>query len=375
MKIVLLGTSYPYRGGLASFNERLVRQFQDEGFDAEIFTFTVQYPSLLFPGKTQYSNEPAPDNLRITRCVNSVNPFNWIKVGRELMKSAPDIVIIKFWIPLMAPCFGTIARIAKRNKKTKIVSILDNIVPHEKRWGDKLLAKYFVKSVDAFVAMSKSVMDDLAAFDTVKPRLLMPHPVFDNFGSKIDRKTALSFLKLDENQKYMLFFGIIRDYKGLDLLLQAFYDERFKCLNVKLIVAGEFYNDEERYRKMEQDLNLKDRIIWFDKFIPDSEVRYFFNAADIIVQPYKSATQSGVTQIGYHFERPMLVTDVGGLKEIIPDGKVGYVVKPQADSIAEALLDFFTHDRMKEFEDNLKEEKKKYSWANMTHGIIEVARK
>lgn len=375
MKIVLLGTSYPYRGGLASFNERLVRQFQDEGFDAEIFTFTVQYPSLLFPGKTQYSNEPAPDNLRITRCVNSVNPFNWIKVGRELMKSAPDIVIIKFWIPLMAPCFGTIARIAKRNKKTKIVSILDNIVPHEKRCGDKLLAKYFVKSVDAFVAMSKSVMDDLAAFDTVKPRLLMPHPVFDNFGSKIDRKTALSFLKLDENQKYMLFFGIIRDYKGLDLLLQAFSDERFKCLNVKLIVAGEFYNDEERYRKMEQDLNLKDRIIWFDKFIPDSEVRYFFNAADIIVQPYKSATQSGVTQIGYHFERPMLVTDVGGLKEIIPDGKVGYVVKPQADSIAEALLDFFTHDRMKEFEDNLKEEKKKYSWANMTHGIIEVARK
>lgn len=375
MKIVLLGTSYPYRGGLASFNERLVRQFQDEGFDAEIFTFTVQYPSLLFPGKTQYSTEPAPDNLRITRCVNSVNPFNWIKVGRELMKSAPDIVIIKFWIPLMAPCFGTIARIAKRNKKTKIVSILDNIVPHEKHWGDKLLAKYFVKSVDAFVAMSKSVMDDLAAFDTVKPRLLMPHPVFDNFGSKIDRKTALSFLKLDENQKYMLFFGIIRDYKGLDLLLQAFSDERFKCLNVKLIVAGEFYNDEERYRKMEQDLNLKDRIIWFDKFIPDSEVRYFFNAADIIVQPYKSATQSGVTQIGYHFERPMLVTDVGGLKEIIPDGKVGYVVKPQADSIAEALLDFFTHDRMKEFEDNLKEEKKKYSWANMTHGIIEVARK
>lgn len=375
MKIVLLGTSYPYRGGLASFNERLVRQFQDEGFDAEIFTFTVQYPSLLFPGKTQYSTEPAPDNLRITRCVNSVNPFNWIKVGRELMKSASDIVIIKFWIPLMAPCFGTIARIAKRNKKTKIVSILDNIVPHEKRWGDKLLAKYFVKSVDAFVAMSKSVMDDLAAFDTVKPRLLMPHPVFDNFGSKIDRKTALSFLKLDENQKYMLFFGIIRDYKGLDLLLQAFSDERFKCLNVKLIVAGEFYNDEERYRKMEQDLNLKDRIIWFDKFIPDSEVRYFFNAADIIVQPYKSATQSGVTQIGYHFERPMLVTDVGGLKEIIPDGKVGYVVKPQADSIAEALLDFFTHDRMKEFEDNLKEEKKKYSWANMTHGIIEVARK
>lgn len=375
MKIVLLGTSYPYRGGLASFNERLVRQFQDEGFDAEIFTFTVQYPSLLFPGKTQYSNEPAPDNLRITRCVNSVNPFNWIKVGRKLMKSAPDIVIIKFWIPLMAPCFGTIARIAKRNKKTKIVSILDNIVPHEKRWGDKLLAKYFVKSVDAFVAMSKSVKDDLAAFDTVKPRLLMPHPVFDNFGSKIDRKTALLFLKLDENQRYMLFFGIIRDYKGLDLLLQAFSDERFKCLNVKLIVAGEFYNDEERYRKMEQDLNLKDRIIWFDKFIPDSEVRYFFNAADIIVQPYKSATQSGVTQIGYHFERPMLVTDVGGLKEIIPDGKVGYVVKPQADSIAEALLDFFTHDRMKEFEDNLKEEKKKYSWANMTHGIIEVARK
>ena len=372
MKIVLIGTAHPYRGGLAVFNERLIRQFQDEGHEAEIMTFTLQYPSLLFPGKTQYSTESKPDGLKITRCVNSINPFNWIKVGRKLRKMRPDIIVIKFWLPFMAPCFSKIARMARKNGHTKVVSVLDNIIPHEKRIGDRALARYFVNSVDGFVAMSKSVEDDLGQFDTVKPRTLCPHPLFDTFGERISRDEALDFIGLDKKTRYMLFFGLVRDYKGLDLLLEAMSDKRLKEKDVKLIVAGEFYNNEEQYHEIEKNLNLEGRIIWHNKFVPDSEVKYFFNAADIVVQPYKSATQSGVTQIGYHFEKPMLVTDVGGLKEIIPDGKVGYVVEPQPVAIANALVDFYENDRYDALVEGVKEEKKKYQWSNMTEAIKKV---
>ncbi len=372
MKVVLIGTAHPYRGGLAVFNERLIRQFQNEGHEAEIMTFTLQYPSLLFPGKTQYSTEPKPSDLKIVRCVNSINPFNWLRVGRKLRKMQPDIVIFKFWLPFMAPCFGTIARIARRNRTTKVVSVLDNVIPHEKRIGDRAFARYFVNSVDGFVAMSHSVQDDLGQFDTVKPRTLCPHPLFDAFGEKADRDAALDFLGLDKNTRYMLFFGLIRDYKGLDLLLEAMADERLKSKNVKLIVAGEFYNNEEQYHEMERSLGLEGKIVWHSQFVPDSEVKYFFAAADIIVQPYKSATQSGVTQIAYHFEKPMLVTNVGGLSESITGGKVGYIIEPQPNTISESLVDFYENDRYETFVEGVKEEKKKYQWSNMTAAILKL---
>lgn len=372
MKIVLVGTAYPYRGGLASFNERLIRQFEIEGYDAEIHTFSLQYPSFLFPGKTQYSTDPAPKDLKIVRDVNSCNPFSWIKLGRFLKKEAPDILIFKFWLPFMAPCFGTIAHIVRKNRKTRVISILDNVIPHEKRLCDKALAKYFIKNTDAFIAMSRSVMDDLSLFDNKKRRLLCPHPLFDNFGEKLSRDTALKFLNLDADTRYILFFGIIRDYKGLDLLLKAFADKHIVEKNITLVIAGEFYNNEARYRKMEHDLNLDGRVIWHNDFVPDSEVKYYFCAADLVVQPYKSATQSGVTQIGFHFEKPMLVTDVGGLKEIIIDKKIGYVVQPEPEAIADAITDFFENDRKEIFEKNIVEEKKKYLWSKMTSAVLDL---
>jgi glycosyltransferase involved in cell wall biosynthesis len=272
----------------------------------------------------------------------------------------------------MAPCFGTIARIAKTNKHTKVISILDNIIPHEKRPGDKLFSKYFSKAVDAFVGMSKSVLDDLNSFDTKKPRLFCPHPLYDNFGAKVERSKALNNLKLDSNFKYILFFGLIRDYKGLDLLIKAFADERFRSLKVKLIVAGEFYSDEEKYTELIEKHNLKNHIELHNRFVPDPEVGWYFGAADIVAQPYKSATQSGVTQIGYHFEKPMLVTNVGGLAEIIPDEKVGYVVEPNPKAIADKLVDYFENDRSNDFNSNLIEEKKKYAWSTMTKTINQL---
>ncbi len=372
MKITILGTAYPYRGGLAAFNERLAQEFVKESDNVTIETFTLQYPNFLFPGKTQYSSEPAPENIQIQRSVSSVNPFNWLSVGRKIAKDAPDILIIKFWLPFMAPCFGTIARKVRKNGKTKVISILDNIIPHEKRLADKLLSNYFVGAVDGFIAMSKSVLSDLNLFDKQKPRCFCPHPLYDNFGEKLAKSDAIRNLQLDEKTQYILFFGFIRDYKGLDLLLEAMANKKLKDKNLKLIVAGEFYNNADKYFELEKKFNIADKIIWRNDFIPDSQVATYFSAADIIVQPYKSATQSGVTQIAYHFEKPMLVTNVGGLAEIVPNGKVGYVVESNANAIVSALCDFYDNNRENEFIENVVVEKQKYTWNRMTKCIKEL---
>lgn len=370
MKIIILGSAHPLRGGLASYNERLARQFISEGHSVQIYTFSLQYPDFLFPGTSQLSDQPAPDDLYIHVKVNSINPISWWRVGKEIAKLNADLLVIKFWLPFMAPCLGTIARIVKRNKKTKVVSILDNIIPHEKRIGDKALAQYFVNSADAFIAMSESVKLDLSKFDTQKPRIFNPHPLFDNFGEAISKTEAYEKLGLEINTEYILFFGFIRDYKGLDLLLKALTDERVRNLNMKLIVAGEFYTDSKYYADLIQELGIREQLILKTDFIPDDEVRYYFCAADLVAQPYKHATQSGVTQICYHFNRPMLVTNVGGLPEIVPHEKVGYVVEPNPSAIADALVDFYTNHREYVMRDNIKKEKNKYSWKTMTENIF-----
>lgn len=372
MKIIILGSAHPLRGGLASYNERLAREFIRQGHSVQIYTFSLQYPEFLFPGTSQYSDAPAPDDLYIHVKVNSINPFNWYKVGKEIAKLNADLMLVKFWLPFMGPCLGKISRIVKKNGKTKVISILDNIIPHEKRIGDFVLAKYFVNSVDGFIAMSESVLTDLNKFDSNKPKLFSPHPLFDNFGAAITKTEAYEKLGLAINEEYILFFGFIRDYKGLDLLLQAMADERVRNLNMKLIVAGEFYTDSKPYADMIQQLGIRDKLILKADFIPDNEVRNYFCAADMVVQPYKHATQSGVTQICYHFDRPMLVTNVGGLPEIVPNGKVGYVVEPNPTAIADALVDFYSNHREFVMRDNIKVEKKKYAWSEMMKKIFEV---
>jgi len=369
MKVTLVGTAHPFRGGIAVFIERLARAFKQNKDEVRISTFTLQYPKILFPGETQLSSSPKPTDLNITQEVNSINPFNWIKVGNKIRKEKPDLVIFKYWIPFMAPSLGTIARRIRKNKHTKVIVVVDNIIPHEKRFGDNVLNKYFVKSVDAFVAMSQSVLDDLKTFDNQKPKLLSPHPLYDNFGKSKTREEALNSLGLDTQYNYMLFFGIIRQYKGLDILLKAFADKRLNNGKNKLIVAGEFYEDDTVYQDLIKKHQLQDAIVLATKFIPDEEVVNYFCAADIIVQPYKHATQSGVTQIAYHFEKPMLVTDVGGLKEIVPHNKVGYVTNPNEQEVADALVDFYDNNRSEEFIAGVKDEKQKYTWQTMIDGI------
>lgn len=367
MKIVLIGTAYPYRGGLALFNERLMEQFRSEGEDVEIQTFTLQYPSFLFPGKTQYSESKASHKFNIVRSVNSINPFSWIKVGRKLKREKPDIVLIKYWLPFMAPCFGFISRIIKSNKHTKIIAIADNIIPHEKRFFDNWLTKYFVKCVDCWIAMSKSVLNDINIFDKAVPKKLMPHPLFDNFGQAIEKAEAQKRLNLDSKKTNLLFFGLVREYKGLDLLLEALSDERLKQMPLHLTVAGEFYDNYKKYEDLVEQLGLKERVSMQNKFVDDNEVVNYFCSTDLVVLPYKSATQSGVTQIAFHFSKPMLVTCVGGLPEIVADGKSGYVCLPEAKSIADCLIDFCTN--RKDFSESLEEEKQRFAWDKMTAAI------
>jgi glycosyltransferase involved in cell wall biosynthesis len=372
MRIISLGPAYPYRGGPASFNNRLGQQFTSEGLDVEIFTFSLQYPKLLFPGKTQFTDGPVPRNIKITRLVNSINPFNWIAIGFKIKKAKPGILLIRFWLPFMGPCFGTIARIAKSNRHTKVICIFDNVIPHEKRPGDKFLTTYFTNSIDGAIVMSQTVLDDLNSFRKNIPVKLSPHPLFDNYGLAVGRKEALAALRLDPDYSYLLFFGFIRAYKGLDLLIEAFSDKRLRNRKLKLIIAGEFYEDDRVYRDLIKKNNLENDIIFFDHFIKDEDVPLYFSVADLVVQPYKTATQSGVTQIAFYFDKPMLVTDVGGLKEIVQDGKCGYVVKPEPEFITEAIIDYFENNRKLIFTEGVKLEKDKFSWDKMTAAIIEV---
>ena len=376
MRIVILGTAWPYRGGLSAFNERLARQLMSEGHDVEILTFTMQYPGFLFPGKTQYSDDPAPANLRIRRVLNSVEPVSWWRTGRLVRRMKADLLIIKFWIPLMAPCLGTVARIARRGG-TRVVSVLDNIIPHEPHWWDSLLVRYFVGGIDKFVAMSDSVLHDCERFDRRAPKVLCPHPLYDNFGEPLQRDEACRLLGLDPKLTYLLFFGFIRDYKGLDLLMRAFADPRLAAdKSLRLIVAGEFYNNGGQYALLEKQLGEEGRIIWHTDFIPDDKVRLYFSAADLIVQPYKTATQSGVTQSADHFSKPMLVTRVGGLAEIVPHGKVGYVCDVDEHSVADAIAGFAQHKGDEAWhaalQQNIEKEKQKYAWSRMTAAITNL---
>jgi D-inositol-3-phosphate glycosyltransferase len=372
---VIIGSAHPLRGGLATYNERLAKEYIDRGDDVTIYTFSLQYPAFLFPGKTQYSTEPAPAGIPIRVRINSINPFNWWKTGRQIKKERPDLVIVKFWIPFMAPCLGTICRIIRKNKHTKVISIIDNLIPHEKRPGDRHLIRYWANSADGFIAMSRSVMEEIKQFTVLKPKptLFCPHPLYDNFGAVISKNEAKKRLGLDPAFSYLLFFGFIRDYKGLDLLLKAFGDERLRKYPLKHIVAGEFYSDAKPYYELIDKLNLVDLVIMHNEFIPDSAVSDYFCAADLVVQPYKSATQSGVTQIAYHFNKPMIITNVGGLAEFVPDGKVGYIVEPSETDIASAILKFYDEKKEEEFSANAAVEKLKYSWGKMVDAINHLA--
>ena len=370
-KIIIIGSAYPLRGGgIASYNERLAREFMAQGYKTTIYTFSLQYPKIFFPGTSQYSSEPSPSDLNIKICINSVNPFNWLKIGNKLKKIKPDIIVIRYWIPFMGPCFGTILRRVKKNKHTKVICIADNIIPHEKRAGDMLFTKYFVKPVDAFITMSQKVLTDLISFSN-KPSRFIPHPLYDNFGDKILKSEAREILNLQPEDNIILFFGFIRKYKGLDILLHAMKILKDEGQNITLLIAGEFYDDPKFYSQLIDELGIKGHLVLHTRFIADNEVKFYLCAADCVIQPYRNATQSGVTPLAYHFEKPMIVTNVGGLPDLVP-ANVGLVAEPNAEDIAKKIVEFFQLGE-DYFLPHLREEKKKYTWNNMVKAVISLA--
>ena len=374
--VVILGPAHPLRGGLATFDERLAKAFQDQGYGATIYSFSLQYPGFMFPGTTQYSDEPAPTHVKIVSKINSINPFTWLTVGRELKALKPDIIVVRYWLPLMGPALGSILRIARKNRHTRVVAITDNILPHEKRPGDTAFTRYFLGSVDACVAMSEKVMNDLKTFAPGKPAKQVFHPLYDNFGESISKPEARRRLGIPDGQPVMLFFGFIRKYKGLDILFNALRVLKQRITNtplhdLKLLVAGEFYEDAKGYHQQIEEAGIGDMLILKTDFIPNNEVRDYFCAADVVVQPYRNATQSGVTPLAYHFEKPMIVTNVGALPDYVPHEKAGLVTAPEPNAMAAAIEHYFELGEQY-FIPHLREEKKKYSWDVLVNTIINL---
>ncbi len=371
-KYILIGPAFPLRGGIANFNQSVARALKKKNISSEIISFTLQYPSFLFPGKTQYENGDAPENVDIKELINSINPISWIKTAKYIRKTDAATIVFNYWMPFFGLCYGMIIRLLRR-KSIKKIALCHNIIPHEKRLPDNFLNRFFLKKCDGFITLSKSVLKELSLFTTSNNKKFTPHPIYDIFGPIVSKEKSIEKLKLDPTKKYLLFFGLVRKYKGLDLMLKALASDKLKELdNVRLIVAGEFYDNTEEYLSLIKHLNIQDKVILRNEFIPSNLVRYYFCAADLVVQTYHNATQSGVTQIAYHFERPMLVTNVGGLSEIVPHEKVGYISEKNPETIATFIEDFYLNNRETEFSKNVSIEKHRFSWDKFVNALEKV---
>lgn len=372
-KIVLVSPAHPLRGGIAASSERLAQALQEAGKEVVIYSFSLQYPAFLFPGKTQYTDDAPPANLRIRTRLNSVNPFNWLSVGHQIARERPDQIIVRFWLPFMGPCLGTVLRVARffSKKKTRFTALVDNIIPHEKRMGDSGFARYFVRSCDDYVVMSHSVGKQIEQFLKAPasgkrpPIRYAPHPIYDVYGTPLGKNAARELLDVPTDAPVVLFFGLIRKYKGLDLLLEALS----QTPGIRAIVAGECYDDWAFYQDIIEANGLAERVHLHLGFVPTEQVRVFFSAADLVVQPYRTATQSGISQIAYQFEKPMVVTNVGGLPEIVKNGVSGYVVPPEPAAIAAAMRDFFEHERAAVMQQGVREEKKRFAWEHLVEQL------
>ena len=374
-QVIIVGPAHPLRpGGITTFNERLCKAFNENGYQCAIWSFSLQYPSFLFPGTSQFTDAPAPQGITIRSVINSINPLNWIKVGRQLRRSNANLIVVRYWIPLMGPCLGTILRFVSKKKDVKIICIADNVIPHEARPGDKQFTQYFVKPVDKFIVMSRQVLADLIQF-TNKPAKLIPHPLYDNFGAKISQDDARKHLTetlqltIQPTDKLLVFFGLVRHYKGLDILIDAL--AKTKDTSIKLLVAGEFYDKSQPYFEQIQQLGLQERVIVNNQFIAESDVKYFICAADCVIQPYREATQSGVTPVAYHFEVPMIVTNVGGLPEMVPNNEVGLIAEPNANDIAIKIDQYFQMGKT-HFLPYLLNYKQQLSWDVLVNEIADL---
>lgn len=371
LKIFIIGPAYPLRGGPAQFNENLCEELTKAGHDAQIISYSLQYPNFLFPGSSQFEKSgSSPKGIKIHTLINSVNPFNWRRVASFIIKEKPDFILFRYWLPFFGPCLGTIGRRVKNH--TKVLALTDNIIPHEKRIGDKPFTNYFIKSCHGFIAMSKTVLNDISKFSDTDKKVYSPHPMYATYGEAVNMKEAREKLKLDPDVNIILFFGLIRHYKGLDILMESLNYELIKKQKIKLLIAGEFYEDKQPYLDLIKRYHLEDQVILHDHFIANDMVRYYFCASNLVAQTYRNATNSGVTMVGYYYNKPMLVTNVGGLAEIVPHNVCGYTLPLEHSAISNALIDFFENDREREMVENVKKEKAKYEWSTFINTLLEL---
>lgn len=371
MRISIFSAFYPFRGGIAQFNARLFRALEKKN-EVSAFTFTTQYPKILFPGKTQFvSPEDHADAIPAERIVNPFNPFSYPKAIKRIQKKSPDIFVVNYWMTFFGICFGILAKY--QSKQIKKIAIIHNLIPHEERFFDRMFSRFFIKNYDGFIVLSEAVKIDLLNLKPDAKIFQIAHPWYDHFGEKEDRNLAHEKLGLDPQMKTLLFFGLIRDYKGLDLLIEAF---GFLPGNFQLVIAGEVYGKEGEYQKQIKESKAHDRIIFHNKYINDEMVRWYFSAADVCVLPYRSATQSGITAVSFHFEVPVVATNVGGLKENIESIEAGVVVDEiSARSIAIGVEEMFAPGRITTFSDNLRKAKKLNSWDHFADELISFATK
>jgi glycosyltransferase involved in cell wall biosynthesis len=366
MKISIFAAFYPFRGGIAQFNAQLFRSLEKK-HQVTAFTFKKQYPDFLFPGTSQFvDSADSVDQIPAKRIVSTFNPFTYFSAARSIRNSSPDIFITNYWMSFFGLFMGVMAR--RQSKKTTKIAILHNLVPHEKRFFDFWLNRFFVNRFDAFIVMSESVEDELKILKPSAKFIRLNHPWYNHFGELLDRTEARKTLEIHPDKKTILFFGLIREYKGLDLLIEAFSQ---LSDSYQLLIAGEIYGNEEHYLTQIRSSKAVDRIHFFNRYIPNAEVSLFFSASDVCVLPYRSATQSGITAASFHFEVPIIATNVGGLKEIIGEDKLGIIVaEPKVDLLQAALVRFFEENLSGKFKQNIKAEKKNNSWSKFAESLV-----
>lgn len=372
MKIVIIGTAYPLRGGIAHYIALLYHHLRKR-HDVEVVTFSRQYPAFLFPGKSQQEQKSEGVQIPTEQLIDSINPLTWIRAARSVASKKPDLIIFKYWLPFFGPCFGVIARRVKRWSRARVLFICDNVIPHEQRPGDTVFTRFAFRAADFFIVQSRAVEQELKEFLPGARYAFVPHPVYEMFGAAMPKEAARQKLGLARDERVLLFFGYVRRYKGLHELLDAM-PRVLQSFPVKLLVVGEFYEDESKYREQIVSLRLGDSVIVRSDYVPNDEVRTYFSACDVVLLPYTSATQSGIAQIAYHFDKPIIATDVGGLAEVVRDGETGFVsALNDPEALAQTILRFYRENREDEFTRNVQSEKKKYTWDAMVNAIEKLA--
>lgn len=375
MRIILVGPVYPYRGGIAHFTEATAHALKERGHDVTALTFTRQYPRRLFPGRSQLESRPPVRPVPSVRLIDSINPLSWFRAAQHIMREAPDVVLFQQWMPFFAPAFGTIARLL-RAQGIRCLAVVHNALPHERRLGDTALSRYLFNACDGFVALSRMVANDLRRLTSYRvPMQQVAHPPYHQFGDALDAAEARHRLNLPGDAQVLLFFGFVRAYKGLDVLLEALPHIREYLPKVHLVIAGEFYEDEEPYRELIRTQGLTDYVVLHAHYIPTESVPTYFSAADVVVQPYRSATQSGVAQVAFHFEKPVITTDVGELAAEVPDEEAGFVVPPEDPAeLAAAVVRFFQEGWADRLEDGVRRTRQRHGWDEVATAVERLVR-